>query len=277
MTDRYAVIGHPVAHSQSPEIHASFARMTGQSLRYERLLAPLDGFVETIESFRQSGARGANITLPFKLDAFEYANDVSARARAAGAVNTLKFDGARIVGDNTDGIGLCRDIVENLQTPIEGARILLLGAGGAARGAIGQILDSHPQQLCIVNRTWSKAAELADRFNSMGSVTATPIEDLVAQHFDIVINATSASLGNSMPAMPANCFAVGGLAYDMVYGKGITPFMAEATRAGARISDGLGMLVEQAAEAFFIWRGVRPATADVINAIRARMQLSAPS
>ena len=275
MTDRYAVIGHPVAHSLSPEIHTAFARMTKQSMQYERLLGPLDQFVETVESFRQGGARGANVTLPFKLDAFNYANDVTPRAHAAGAVNTLKFDGARIVGDNTDGIGLCRDTVGNLKVPMTGARILLVGAGGAARGVVGPILDAQPQQLCIVNRTLSRATDLANRFGYLGPVTATTIDDSAARHFDIVINATSASLGNSMLALPANCFAVGGLAYDMVYGKGITPFMADAARAGARICDGLGMLVEQAAEAFFIWRGVRPATADVINEMRAKMQLSA--
>lgn len=250
--------------------------MTGQSMRYGRLLAPLDRFVETVESFRRGGARGANVTLPFKVDAFNYANDVTPRARAAGAVNTFKFDGARIVGDNTDGIGLYRDIVDNLRTPIEGARILLVGAGGAARGVIGPILNAHPQKLCIVNRTVSKAADLAKHFRSFGPVTATAVDGLEAYNFDIVINATSASLGNSMPALPADCFAVGALAYDMVYGKGITPYLTEAARAGARISDGLGMLVEQAAEAFFIWRGVRPATADVIEAMRTKMQLSAP-
>jgi shikimate dehydrogenase len=198
MTDRYAVIGHPVAHSLSPEIHAAFARTTGQSIRYERLLAPADGFVETVESFRQGGARGANVTLPFKLDAFNYANDVTPRALAAGAVNTLSFDGARIVGDNTDGVGICRDVIENLKTPMAGARILVMGAGGAARGAIGPILNAHPQQLCIVNRTFSKAADLANHFRSLGLVTATTLDDLAARHFDIVINATSASLGNSM-------------------------------------------------------------------------------
>lgn len=276
MTDRYAVIGNPVAHSLSPEIHAAFARMTGQSMRYERLLAPLQGFVETVTSFRQGGARGANVTLPFKVDAFNYANDVTPRARAAGAVNTFKFDGARIVGDNTDGIGLCRDLIENLNTPIADARILLVGAGGAARGVIGPILDAQPQQLCIVNRTLSKAADLANHFRSFGPVTAAAVDGLDACNFNIVINATSASLGNFMPALPADCFAVDALAYDMVYGKGVTPFMKEAARAGARISDGLGMLVEQAAEAFLIWRSVRPATADVIEAMRAKMQLSAP-
>jgi shikimate dehydrogenase len=245
-------------------------------MSYERLLAPVDGFVNTVDAFRKSGARGTNVTLPFKLDAFNYANDLSARAHAAGAVNTLTFSGGRIRGDNTDGVGVCRDIVENLLAPLGGARILLVGAGGAARGVIGPILDARPKQLCIVNRTMSKAADLANHFRKLGPVVAMAIDDPAARHFDIVINATSASLGNTLPAMPANGFAVGGLAYDMVYGKGVTPFMAEAARAGARTSDGLGMLVEQAAEAFYIWRAVRPATAEVIEAMRAKKQSSLP-
>ena len=276
MTDRYAVIGHPVAHSQSPVIHAAFARMMSQPMSYERLLAPVDGFATVVDAFRKSGARGANVTTPFKLDAYHYANDLSARARAAGAVNTLTFDGEKVGGDNTDGIGLCHDIVENLRTSLAGARILLVGAGGAARGVIGPILEARPKQLCIVNRTMSKGVDLANRFQSLGPVMATAIEDPTARHFSIVINATSASLEGTLPAMPAQSFAAGGLAYDMVYGKGVTPFMAEATRAGANVSDGLGMLVEQAAEAFFVWRGVRPATAEVIAMMRAKTQPTSP-
>ena len=268
MTDRYAVIGHPLAHSRSPEIHAAFARETGQAVAYERLPAPLDGFHATVDEFRVGGARGANVTLPFKLEAYGYANQLTERARQAGAVNTLKFDGARILGDNTDGIGLCRDIVDNLKRPLTGARILLIGAGGAARGVIGPLLSAGPQMLAITNRTFSKAGEIASHFSNLGPVKAISPADLAAERFDILINATSASLADNLPLVPVTCFQPGVLAYDMMYGKGQTPFMALAAGAGARTADGLGMLVEQAAEAFFVWRGVRPATASVLAQLR---------
>ena len=268
MTDRYAVIGHPVAHSRSPEIHATFARETEQAMVYERLLAPRDGFQAAVEAFRASGARGANVTVPFKFDAFQYANELTARACQAGAVNTLKFDGARILGDNTDGAGLCRDIVDNLKVPLAGARILLIGAGGAARGVIGPLLLAGPQSVAVTNRTFSKADEIAKHFASLAPVTAISADDLAAQRFDILINATSASLAGSLPPVPTACFQPGVLAYDMMYGKGQTPFMALAAGAGARTADGLGMLVEQAAEAFFVWRGVRPATTGVMTQLR---------
>jgi len=272
MTDRYAVIGHPVAHSRSPEIHAAFARATAQAMTYERLLAPLDGFHVAVDAFRASGARGANVTLPFKLEAYRYANELTERARQAGAVNTLKFDGARILGDNTDGVGLCRDIVNNLKVPLVGARILLIGAGGAAHGVIGPLLSAGPQQVAITNRTFSKADEIARHFSSLGPVKAIRLEDLATENFDILINATSASLAGNLPPVPESCLQPGVLAYDMMYGKGQTPFMALAHAAGARTEDGLGMLVEQAAEAFFVWRGVRPATASVIAQLRAQLR-----
>jgi shikimate dehydrogenase len=270
MTDRYAVIGHPIAHSLSPAIHAAFALGTDQPMTYERLLAPLDGFRAVVESFRVSGARGANITLPFKLEAYEYANERTERAHQAGAVNTLTFDGSCILGDNTDGVGLCRDIVDNLKAQIAGARILLVGAGGAARGVIGPILLARPQRVVIANRTFSKGDDLAKRFSGLGPVTAASLDNLTAQRFDILINATSASLDGQLPSVPATCFPPGAIAYDMVYSKGETPFMALAASAGARTADGLGMLVEQAAEAFFVWRAVRPATAGVIAQLRAK-------
>jgi shikimate dehydrogenase len=274
MTDRYAIVGHPVAHSKSPQIHALFARETGQDMNYERLLAPLDGFREAIEAFRLSGARGANVTLPFKLDAARYATEVSERARAAGAVNTLRFDADKIIGENTDGVGLCTDLTKNLGVTLAGSRILMIGAGGAARGVIGPLLAAKPKQLAITNRTQSRAEDVAGLFS--GSAGASPIalslQQLPAHRFDLIINATSASLAESLPPVPVSCFDEGAFAYDMMYGIGQTPFLALASSAGAKTADGLGMLVEQAAEAFSIWRGVRPSTAPVINHLRAQLQ-----
>ena len=272
MTDRYAVIGHPVAHSKSPEIHSAFARNAGEALTYERILAPLDGFLAAIDAFRAGGGRGASITLPFKLEAYSYANELSERARAAGAVNTLKFEGAQVYGDNTDGIGLCRDIVDNLKVPIKGARILLVGAGGAARGAMGPLLSAEPKVLVTTNRTFSKSIELAAHFSGRGPVQAISSGALASHRFDIVINATSASIAGSAPDIPMECVENGGLAYEMMYGRDPTPFMLSATKRGARVADGLGMLVEQAAEAFYWWRGVRPATFGVIAELRTQLR-----
>jgi len=268
MTDRYAIIGHPVAHSKSPEIHAWFAKETGQNMVYERLLAPLDDFSGTVDRFRAGGGRGANVTLPFKLEAFAYASELTLRARQAGAVNTLKFEGGTVVGDNTDGIGLYRDILDNLHIPLKGARILVLGAGGAARGVIGPLLDGDPAQIAIANRTPARAEEIARQFAHAGTVRAIALADLAAFQFDIVINATSASIGNGLPALPPSCVRPGALAYEMMYGKGETPFMQFATREGARSIDGLGMLIEQAAEAFLLWRGLRPTTSSLLHKMR---------
>jgi len=235
---------------------------------YERLLAPLDGFLATVDAFRASGGRGANVTLPFKLEACRYAHQLTERARQAGAVNTLTFDGERIFGDNTDGVGLCRDIVDNLKVPIAGAHILLIGAGGAARGVLGPLLSAGAHLVAIANRTTARADELAKHFSALGPVSVISPGELPAQHFDILINATSASIAGELPPVPAACIHPGALAYDMMYGKGETPFMALAASAGARTADGLGMLVEQAAEAFFVWRGVRPATGAVVAQMR---------
>lgn len=268
MTDCYAIIGHPVTHSRSPEIHAAFALETAQAMVYQRLLAPRDGFQATVEAFRMRGACGANITLPFKVEAFTYAQELTERAQQAGAVNTLTFTDGRIIGDNTDGAGLCRDLVVNLRMRLEGARILLIGAGGAARGVIGPLLASNPQQVVISNRTSAKASEIARRFESLGPIEAIPLGNLAGHRFDIVINATSASLNSGLPSLPHACFAPDSLAYDMMYAKEPTPFMLSAANAGADTADGLGMLVEQAAEAFFVWRGVRPATAEVLKRLR---------
>jgi shikimate dehydrogenase len=267
MPDRYAVIGNPVAHSKSPQIHAEFARQTGQDLVYERLLAPVDAFVATANAFRASGGRGLNVTLPFKGEAYRYAERLSESARAAAAVNTLKFEGACIIGDNTDGAGLVNDLRRNLGRRIAGARVLLLGAGGAARGVIRPLLEQQPAQLVIANRTLDKAQLLAQSFRGL---EARSYAALAGMQFDLIVNATSASLAGELPPLLPGVFAPGALAYDMMYGRGETPFLAFARGEGAAaLADGLGMLVEQAAESFFIWRGLRPDSAAVLRLLRA--------
>jgi shikimate dehydrogenase len=266
--DRYAVIGNPVAHSKSPLIHAQFARDTAQSIEYQRWLAPEGGFGDAIVRLLAEGGRGANITLPFKEEAFRMAHVLSERARAAGAVNTLRFDQDVIFGDNTDGAGLVRDIVHNLGMPLARKRLLLLGAGGAARGVVSPLLEQGPLRLVIANRTVARAEQLAAHFGR--GVEALSFEALAHQRFDVVINATSAGIGGGLPSLPTGLFAGALLAYDMMYGPGAQPFIARATVEGAALlADGLGMLVEQAAESFFLWRGVRPATAAVLAALRA--------
>jgi len=264
MTDRYAVFGHPVAHSKSPLIHAAFARQTGQDIAYEAILAPLDGFAGSVAAFVAAGGRGANVTVPFKEKAYALANRLTPRAQRAGAVNTLKFESDGILGDNTDGTGLVADLTRNLHRTLAGKRILLLGAGGAARGAIGPLLDQQPAALVIANRTVSRAQELANLFGR--SVRACGF-DAADTPFDLVINATAASLAGELPPLSPRVFATGSLAYDMMYGRD-TPFLSFARTHGAATADGLGMLVEQAAEAFHVWRGIRPDTAPVIAALR---------
>lgn len=273
--DRYAVIGHPIAHSKSPQIHAAFARQTAQDLGYEAILAPLDGFVATVQAFRAAGGRGMNVTVPFKLEAFALADRHTPRARAAGAVNTLAFDADGILGDNTDGAGLVRDLTVNLDCPLQGRRVLLLGAGGAARGAILPILDEHPIALVMANRTVARAEELARVFAAEAGDTqlsASSFAALAGQSFDVVINATAASLDDDVPPLPPGLYASGALAYDMMYGRGDTPFMTAARADGAaRVADGLGMLVEQAAESFTLWRGVRPDSRAVLAELRRQI------
>ena len=272
MSDKYCVFGNPIAHSKSPAIHAAFAGATGQDLIYEARLAPLDDFAGAVAEFVAQGGRGANVTVPFKEEAFRLATSLSDRAARAGAVNTLVFDGVEIRGDNTDGAGLVRDIVDNLGFQLAGKRLLLLGAGGASRGVIAPLLACQPAALCIANRTESKARELAAVFADIFAVDGGNYADLVSRSFDVVINATSASLSGEQLPLPAGLFADGALAYDMMYGKGETPFLALARQQGAgRCADGLGMLVEQAAEAFFVWRGVRPQTATVLAELRAAL------
>ncbi len=267
MTDRYAVIGNPVTHSKSPAIHAAFARETGEDIDYATLPAPLDAFECAVNAFRSGGGKGLNVTLPFKQQAARYATRLSPRARAAQAVNTLRFDADGVFGDNTDGAGLVRDLRDALGMPIGGKRVLLVGAGGAARGVIEPLLAEGPAQLVLANRTETRAMELAAAFG--GRIVAASFPSLAGGRFDMVINATSASLRNDHLHLPAGVFGPGSLGYDMMYGKGETVFMAEARAAGAgRVADGLGMLVEQAAESFYVWRGVRPRTAPVLAQLR---------
>ncbi|MDR2837655.1 MAG: shikimate dehydrogenase [Azonexus sp.] len=275
MTALYAVFGNPVAHSRSPAIHAAFAAATGENLCYEARLAPLDGFAAALAEFVAAGGRGANVTVPFKEEAFRLCQRLSERAARAGAVNTLTFADGEIAGDNTDGAGLARDIGENLAVPLAGRRILLLGAGGAARGVIAPLLAERPASLYIANRSADKARQLAAAFADLaaGSIEGGSFGELAGKSFDLVINATSASLTGETLPLPAGLFAEKALAYDMMYGKGETPFLQLAREQGAaRRADGLGMLVEQAAEAFFIWRGQRPATAPVLAQLRAELR-----
>lgn len=269
--DRYVVIGNPITHSKSPEIHARFAAQTGQHLTYERLLAPLDGFAQTVQDLIRLGVKGANVTVPFKLEACALATSLTERAKSAGAVNTLTFGNGVILGDNTDGIGLVTDIMRNAGVELGGKQVLLLGAGGAARGVMLPLLHQGPAQLVVANRTPDKALALAQQFTEYGPVSAASF-DALQTPFDVIINATSASLANDLPPLPAEAFAPGCLAYDMMYAKEPTVFMRAAAAQGATVRDGLGMLVEQAAEAFFVWRGVRPDTRSVFSLLRAGLQ-----
>ncbi len=277
MTDSYAVFGNPIAHSKSPLIHAEFARQTGQEMVYAALLAPLDGFREAVSAFRAHGGRGANVTVPFKEQAYALATRLTARAQAAGAVNTLQFEATGMLGDNTDGAGLVRDLVVNLEFSLADKRILLMGAGGAARGVILPLLEQQPASVFVVNRTSARAVELVNHFRSLEGgapgfrFAASGLQgggyESLAGAFDLVVNATAASLAGDLPPLPEDVFAPNALAYDMMYGKD-TPFLAFARARGARTADGLGMLVEQAAAAFELWRGVRPQTAPVIQLLR---------
>ena len=268
--DKYAIIGNPVAHSKSPPIHEAFALATGQSLTYERLLAPLDGFRATVEAFARSGGKGLNVTVPFKLEAFAFAITHSPRAKLAGSVNTLKREGDAWYGDNTDGPGIVRDIKHNLGVTMLSRNVLVLGAGGASRGIISSLLEERPRSLTISNRTIAKAAAVAQLFAGRGPVSAVPPDALAGRSFDIVINATSAGLAdNSKPPWPATIVASGAFAYDMIYADVPTAFRKWAAANGAaRTADGLGMLIEQAAESFFIWRGVRPDTSPIFSLLR---------
>jgi shikimate dehydrogenase len=271
MTDRYAVIGNPIAQSKSPQIHRAFAQQVGQDLAYEAIFAPHDGFSEAVAAFRKEGGKGMNVTVPFKLQAFALASRRTERAEQAGAVNTLKFDGPAILGDNTDGAGIVHDIRDRLGFEIQRKRVLLMGAGGAARGVVLPLLREQPRSVAIANRTVEKALALGRRFAAFGPVEAGDYAHLAGRSFDLVINATSASLSGEIPPLPASVFAPDSLAYDMVYGDQPTRFLAYAAEHRAvRVADGLGMLVAQAAESFFLWRGVRPDIRPVLAMLRKR-------
>ena len=266
-TPLYAVIGHPVAHSKSPAIHRAFAAQTGHALDYILLEGTPGGFAAAVDAFRARGGLGLNVTAPFKLDAFRYATGLDADAREAGAVNCLAFEpDGQVSGANYDGVGLLRDIEHNLRVPLRGKRVLLLGAGGAARGALRPLLAARPAELVVANRTQARAAALLEPFAGQ-AVSAAGLNS-VPGRFDVVINATSASMDAAPLPLPDAAFAPGCLAYDMVYGRGLTPFLRRGKEAGAALlADGVGMLVEQAAEAFARWRSVRPLTQDVIRAL----------
>ena len=272
--DRYAVVGNPIAHSRSPEIHKLFAQATQQVITYERLEGPLDGFEEFALGLRDSGYLGLNVTIPFKLDASKLADSLTARARLAGAVNTLKFDEDTIYGENTDGIGFVRDITGRLGFKVANAAILVLGAGGGVRGLIASLLEERPKWIAVANRTHNRAQELADEFG----VEAIRLDEIPAEHFDLIVNGTSSSLNQDAPPIDPETFDDCALAYDLVYAPEPTPFMRLAQKGGAHaVADGLGMLIEQAAESFLFWRGVRPDTAPVYRELRRILEQSRTS
>ena len=277
--DSYAVLGNPVAHSRSPFIHAEFARLTGQAVDYGRVLCPLDGFEASIRAFAASGARGCNVTVPFKFEAPALAAVVSARARLAGAANILAFDTPGWAADNTDGIGLVRDIEVHAGVALAGQRVLLIGAGGAGAGVLGPLIAARPAAVTVVNRSPDKALALVERHRDWAAqfavaLAAAPMAT-PGTGYGIVINASSTSLQGIASPVPASTLAPAALAVDLMYGAAAAPFLAWAAAAGAVARDGLGMLVEQAAEAFFIWRGVRPPTAPVLAALRATLATEA--
>ena len=271
MTDQYAVIGNPIAHSKSPAIHAAFAAQTGQDLSYRPILGDLDDFDGEVRDFFAAGGRGLNVTVPFKGQAWELADELSERAAAAAAVNTLTplADGG-IRGDNTDGAGLVTDLGCNHRFNFRGARVLLLGAGGASRGVLGPLLEQGPGRLMIANRTAARARVLAEDAADPGRVSGCGLDELTGHAYDLIINATSAGLSNQVPDIPADCLLPGGWVYDMMYDPGkATAFVRWGQQHGAaRALDGLGMLVEQAAESFYLWRGIRPDTESVIQRLR---------
>ena len=268
MTDRYAVIGNPIRHSKSPEIHRAFAREAGEDMEYALIECPPDGFNDAVRTFREGGGRGLNVTAPFKLEAFRLAERRSERAEIAGSVNTLRFDGRTVLADNFDGVGLVRDLLENLGQPIVGTRVLVLGAGGAARGLLQPLVEQDPTEIVIANRSPQKAREVAELVRAGQLVRGGGYDEVGTDGFELVINATSASIDGALPPIAATSFAPGSVAYELAYGLGVTPFLALARTAGAgRIVDGVGMLVEQAAEAFAWWRGSRPDTRAMIQAL----------
>jgi len=274
--DRYAVFGNPIKQSKSPVIHGIFAEQCSQQMQYRAVRVELDGFARAAASFFDAGGAGLNITVPFKRDAFEFASRLSDRAMRAGAVNTLsRVQDGTIEGDNTDGIGLIRDMIANLGWAVQGLRVLVLGAGGAARGVLEPLLRERPHELLIVNRTAQRAMQLAAEFADIATLEGGAYDLIGQRQFDLVINATSAGLSGEMPELPSSLLTERSCCYDMVYGAQPTPFMRWAAHHAAwAVADGLGMLVEQAAQSFYIWRKVRPETRPVINQLRDAMEAS---
>jgi len=267
-TDQYAVVGNPIAHSKSPLIHAAFAAQTAQNLHYSAMLAPRDGFVERVQAFRQQGGKGLNVTVPFKTEAFHLADELNEAATRAEAVNTLSFVDDKILGANTDGIGLVRDLQANHQIQLRGKRILILGAGGAVQGVLQPLLATEPQFVMIANRTVEKASNLAQRFQDLGDIQGGGFSDIQTP-FDLIINGTAASLEGIVPPIPDYCLAEQGICYDMMYAKQDTAFVIWGKQHHAYASlDGLGMLVEQAAESFRIWRDIMPETSNILHDLR---------
>ncbi|WP_372749334.1 shikimate dehydrogenase [Litorivivens sp.] len=275
-SDQYAVFGNPIRHSKSPEIHAAFAAQSKQDMIYRTHLVEEGKFAESAHRFFDNGGKGLNITVPCKVDAFRFADTLSDRARRAGAVNTLaKQDDGTIYGDNTDGAGIVRDMLENLAWDVTDRRVLILGAGGAVRGILSPLLARSPSHIVIANRTVKKAQDLAREFSELGEVRGCRYEGLAGSQFDLVINGTSASMAGELPPLPAELLSETACCYDMMYSADPTPFMRWAAGDAAwAVSDGLGMLVEQAAESFCIWRGIRPNTGPVIEQIRASLNKS---
>ena len=271
MTDQYAVIGNPIEHSKSPRIHAAFASQTGQDIHYDKLFVEQGCLAKAIADFRQQGGKGLNITVPFKNDAFDLADSLTERAQLAGAVNTLVLnDDGTLHADNTDGIGLVRDLTINHGFNLKGARILLLGAGGAVQGVLLPLLQQQPAEIIIANRTVSKAEALCEKFSKYGKLSASSFEALDGKSFDGIINGTAASLQGEVPPLPDNILNDDSWCYDMMYSSEPTAFVRWGAKQGAAYSvDGLGMLVEQAAESFSLWRSVQPETTSVINLLRA--------
>lgn len=268
--DKYAVFGNPVKHSKSPRIHAAFAEQCGQSIQYRAVRVEEGDFQRAARNFFAEGGCGLNITVPFKTDAFTFADQLSDRAQRAGAVNTLcRRDDGTVFGDNTDGVGLIRDMIANLGWSVQAQRVLLIGAGGAVRGVLEPLLRERPKEILIANRTADKAATLAAEFAGLGRLAGGGFEAIGSRQFDVVINATSAGLSAEMPDLPVTLLTERSCCYDMVYGSEPTLFMRWAAQQAAwAVADGLGMLVEQAAESFYLWRQVRPETRPVINSLR---------
>jgi shikimate dehydrogenase len=268
--DKYAVFGNPIKHSKSPLIHAAFAQQCEQSMHYRAVRVELECFNAVAQQFFESGGAGLNITLPFKQEAFDFAHELSDRAKRAGAVNTLVARPHGVIfGDTTDGIGLVRDMIANLGWTINGMRVLILGAGGAVRGVLEPLLREHPREILVVNRTAERARDLATAFTDLGSIEGGAYSLIGQRQFDLIINGTSGGLTGDMPDLPPSLLTERSCCYDMVYGAEPTVFMRWAAHHAAwAVADGLGMLVEQAAESFFLWRRTRPETSPVINQVR---------